>query len=368
MGPGSVLNETGKTYDILHDYPIADFPDWLGDWIEKNSHAAKKLAGCEMSPVNDDFDLDDMIEFFGLDYAQMGNWYNFYRECPVAGYQHEQSKLPGFFFDGQDLGWNCWASGCPSNGWNAGKVVKFLNNQRTKEGLKPYPHLIWPEREPDWEKMNVELAEMPEDDDALIEDIDDEDDDPIYERKFTVPKQVVDWKIRAIEKAGESRKIVIEKKTDEPSVVAVAQPVIALDEIKVEVQEPEPGAPVKRSLREMPEDCMYGWLGKKTKELEVPLGFAYPSMLAMAAARVSVHPPHIRPTLYVCLLGPVGQGKSQAMKRAQSAFEWPNEETVIEVTPYSDRGLAKQLGPTAKHAMAGPSAWKLPETRLYCMG
>jgi hypothetical protein len=70
-------------------------------------------------------------------------------------------------------------------------------------------------------------------------------------------------------------------------------------------------------LSEMPEDCMYGWLGHKTRELGVHLGFGYPAMLAMAAARVQAFPQYVRPTICACLIGPVHRGKSQAMARAK---------------------------------------------------
>jgi putative DNA primase/helicase len=143
VGPGSKLIETGKTYDIVQDCPIADFPDWLCDWIKANSPKAKKFEG-ELAPVNDDFDIEEMLEHYDITYVQQGNWYNCYVECPVAGYQHQQSKMPGFFFDGNELGFNCWAAGCPSKGMNAGKVIKHLN-----ETHEPYPKLIWPEAELD---------------------------------------------------------------------------------------------------------------------------------------------------------------------------------------------------------------------------
>lgn len=157
VGPGSVLKETGKTYDVVHDYPIADFPDWLADWIHSNSPHAKSFDG-DLSPVNDDFDMDELLEHYGITYVQQGNWFNCYQECPVAGYQHEQSKMPGFFFDGNELGFNCWAAGCPSKGWNAGKVIKFLN-----ETHDPYPKLIWPESEFNSDNFEVEDADVEED-------------------------------------------------------------------------------------------------------------------------------------------------------------------------------------------------------------
>src|SRR5208282_1988588 len=143
VGPGSVLKETGKVYEIVQDDPIADFPDWLADWINSNSPHAKKFEG-DLSPVNDDFDINEMLEHYGITYVQQGNWYNCYLECPIAGYQHQHSKMPGFFFDGNELGFNCWAAGCPSKGMNAGKIIKHLN-----ETHDPYPKLIWPESEVD---------------------------------------------------------------------------------------------------------------------------------------------------------------------------------------------------------------------------
>jgi hypothetical protein len=98
--------------------------------------------------------MDDLMDFYEYDWRQMGTWYNFINECPVAGYQHKSAKLPGFFFDGEDLGWNCWASGCPSNGWAAGRVIKALNE---KHGT-PYPHLIWPDNTMEIVEAGTELA------------------------------------------------------------------------------------------------------------------------------------------------------------------------------------------------------------------
>lgn len=162
VGPGSVLKETGKSYDILHDFPICDFPDWLADWINSHSPQAKTFEG-ELSPVNDDFDIDEMLEHYGITYVQQGNWFNCYQECPVAGYQHQHSKMPGFFFDGNELGFNCWAAGCPSKGMSAGKVIKHLN-----ETHEPYPKLIWPESEVDGFDVEDVVDDEPEIEDPFL--------------------------------------------------------------------------------------------------------------------------------------------------------------------------------------------------------
>ena len=192
VGPGSVLTETGKTYDVLQDCLIADFPDWLADWINANTPAAKQFTG-DLSPVDDDFDIDDLLTHYDITYVQQGNWYNCYLECPVAGYQHQHSKMPGFFFDGNELGFNCWAAGCPSKGWGAGKVIKHLNQTH-----EPYPQLIWPEGEING--FEVEDIEADEEDDEV------ENDDPFLPppRPLQKVKIKLDYKLPspAVTEAG----------------------------------------------------------------------------------------------------------------------------------------------------------------------
>lgn len=345
VGPGSVLAETGKTYDIVHDYPIIDFPDWLADWVAANSNAPKKFDG-ELSSVDDDFDIDEMLEHYGITYVQQCNWYNCYVECPVAGYQHEHSKMPGFFFNGDELGFNCWASGCPSKGWNAGKVIKYLNQTHT-----PYPKLIWPRQELDYAALGIEEDQLPAADAVGSED------EPVFRQ----PKRVYNITVKA-KTANATTPL-----SEEEIVTLLGAERLQIAETKIVEAAPEPAdpvAPVVHDLLMMPEECMYGWLGEKTKELDVPFGYGYPAMLSMAATRILVHPAHVRPTLYVCLIGPVHWGKTQAMERAKSASEWSNPEVIQERMPYSDRGLAKLFKSTAKQAIAGPKAWATAETRL----
>src|SRR5580700_937625 len=43
VGPGSRL-DNGKTYDITDDSPVADFPEWLVNWILANADVPKKYA------------------------------------------------------------------------------------------------------------------------------------------------------------------------------------------------------------------------------------------------------------------------------------------------------------------------------------
>lgn len=103
---------------------------------------------------------------------------------------------------------------------------------------------------------------------------------------------------------------------------------------------PGPGKlPERKKPYEMPESAMHGWLGKKARELETPLGFAYPAMLTAFAALLNEFPRQVRPTLYTALAGPVHCGKSETIKRALASLEFPDPDIVKWTVPGSDRGL-----------------------------
>ena len=96
-------------------------------------------------------------------------------------------------------------------------------------------------------------------------------------------------------------------------------------------------------LENMPQDAMYGYLGQRAKELQVPIGYGYPSLLAVGGALgcyESGEKQHVRGTLYVALLGPVGQGKSIAMERAMEALQVP-ENRIDSHVHGSERGFIK---------------------------
>ena len=116
---------------------------------------------------------------------------------------------------------------------------------------------------------------------------------------------------------------------------------------KADVEFPESTAqPQTQRKGAMPESCMYGWLGWAARELETPLGFAYPSILTGAAALIKTYPRHIRATLYCCLIGGVHCGKSETIKRAVGYKNQPGilnlpSDAVKWTVPGSDRGLIK---------------------------
>src|ERR1035441_4871506 len=159
VGPGSRL-DNGKTYDIVDDSPIAEFPDWLENWILANADLRKgHTNGRDAHPVDESFDIGDFLEHYGIGYRQDGEWY-ITDVCPVSGRKHEQSTRTGFFFDGGSLGWHCFATGCEGSTMTVGQVIKFLNQDH-----EPYQGAIW-EEEPIEElldEMGVEQADaMPE--------------------------------------------------------------------------------------------------------------------------------------------------------------------------------------------------------------
>ena len=112
---------------------------------------------------------------------------------------------------------------------------------------------------------------------------------------------------------------------------------------------PEP--PVEDYPLAMPREAMYGWLGEKAKTLQMPLGWAYSSLLTifcatginLTAARYAT----ARPTLYTALIGQVSDGKSQCVERARDTLALPGD-CIKYTTLGSDKGLSKLFGGTDK--------------------
>lgn len=145
VGPGSTIAINGETkqYTIFRDAPIADFPDWLGEWVEKNSERPK--ASGLSNPTAIDFEIEDLLAHYGLDYDINGDWY-ITDICPIAGHKHEQSSRTGFFYDGNHLGFHCFAGGCPGSSMTIGQVLRHLNSPPGKTAVTPYLGPIWPDK------------------------------------------------------------------------------------------------------------------------------------------------------------------------------------------------------------------------------
>jgi hypothetical protein len=157
VGPGSRL-DNGATYDIMDNSPIAEFPEWLAEWILANADAAKKHNRKDNLPVHEDFDFGDLMEFYGITGNQHGDWF-IPSVCVIAGYQHEGSPLTGFFWNGESLGWHDFVTSCGGSDMSIGQVIHYLNQKKGE----PYPYLIWPEEPLDelWEAFGVEEDVLP---------------------------------------------------------------------------------------------------------------------------------------------------------------------------------------------------------------
>jgi putative DNA primase/helicase len=146
VGPGStVLCDDGnvREYTIVCDNELAEIPDWLCAWIEKNADARKNAdAARKGHKVSPKFDIDAFLSHYGFTFEQKGDWY-VTDVCPVAGHKHEQSTETGFYYDGQTFGFECFAGNCPGSNMSVGDVVRFLNQPRDGVVRAPYPGEIW---------------------------------------------------------------------------------------------------------------------------------------------------------------------------------------------------------------------------------
>jgi hypothetical protein len=115
-------------------------------------------------------------------------------------------------------------------------------------------------------------------------------------------------------------------------------------EFAQEYTAPEP--PIESYPLAIPRDALYGYLGKRAKTLQMPLGWAYTSVLTLFAGHgINMADSEFagpRPTLYTVLIGSVNDGKSEAQKRAKKQMRLPYG-TVISTVPGSDKGLAKMF-------------------------
>ncbi len=98
------------------------------------------------------------------------------------------------------------------------------------------------------------------------------------------------------------------------------------------------------SIPSMPEDVMYGWVGKRAKQLDCALGYSYPALITTSAAliRHCQMDENIRTQTYCALLGPVGQGKTFTMERAIEAVQLIPD-FIHPTTFSSDRGVYKEF-------------------------
>jgi hypothetical protein len=286
VGPGSRL-DNGKTYDVTDGSPIADFPIWLENWILANADVPKKHDnGKDARPVDESFDIGGFLEHYGISYYQDREWY-ITDICPVAGRKHEQSTRTGFFFDGGNIGFHCFATGCEGSTMTVGEVIKFLNKDH-----EPFRGEIW-EEEP-------------------IEDV-------------------------------------LDEMGVEPEVGAVRESLSATVRVDAgtptSTHLPSPPTSEHRSPLAFPEHCMYGEAKVFARQMKMPLGLAYMALIGEFGIRCESDVMcGTRVNTYTALIAPVGGGKNVAMDRAKVSLGLRYKEEYLPAAPAGTRALMNLIG------------------------
>jgi len=148
----------------------------------------------------------------------------------------------------------------------------------------------------------------------------------------------------------------------EASVVPTTDPVA---QVSAAAPVPEPDT---ESL-DFPEDCMYGILGEQAKMLDLPLGYAFPAMLAA----YSVEPDFdemcddTRINIYLAIAGSIGSGKNEAMKRAIKVRALTKGVDYKRSELASNRGLMNLIGEKISHKKGGKEVEKTPGPKKFLL-
>ncbi|MGO9087977.1 MAG: AAA family ATPase [Candidatus Sulfotelmatobacter sp.] len=146
VGAGSTLSN-GKSYEIVDDSPIADFPLWLAAWIDRHSDIVKEHGG-KGAPVHEDFDFDRFCDHFGFAFIGDNDGKYFFEACPYKGDRHTSDGKPDYpacaiFYDGATIGFSDLATSCEGNGKTIGDLIRF----RYGQGYENYDGKIFAEGE-----------------------------------------------------------------------------------------------------------------------------------------------------------------------------------------------------------------------------
>jgi hypothetical protein len=124
--------EDGGTYDVIDDSPIADFPEWLAEWVERNSDKVKH--GGKGAPVHEDFDFDRFCDHFDFAFVGEKDGKHFFTECPYKGGIHTSDGKPDYpacaiLYDGETIGFSDFATSCEGCGKTIGDLIRFCYEQ-----------------------------------------------------------------------------------------------------------------------------------------------------------------------------------------------------------------------------------------------
>lgn len=129
----------GRLYMLASPTDPIPCPDWVTKFVAANSMVPKPKSPKGAKPVVDEFDFDAFCNHYGLDVIDIkDDVWHILRHCPGVDRRHEQSRPTGLYYDGETLGWSCFAQTCPTYGMHIGELIRFLNRDH-----EPYLGPIW---------------------------------------------------------------------------------------------------------------------------------------------------------------------------------------------------------------------------------
>jgi hypothetical protein len=360
VGPGSV-HPNGNEYGVARDVPPIPLPDWLADWVEK--HSSPNAVPKEARPVDDDFDFDELMDHYGIAIVRDNGPWQITDVCPVVGYRHQHSVATGFYWDGESLGFKCFAQGCDGSSMSIGQVLKSLNQDH-----EPYRGAIWeeldtdqlcegdstePERAPalsTFSKVFPKAVEVSAVADALAKE-------PCYaaartgcqcggEHKYpqtflsTERRAQIDALLVAEEEEQEDQEAEV-KPESEPTQRTADEVIAYLCDAKLSktmyVEESEPTV--------LPPGAAYGQMAEWARGTELPMEIAYVAVLTCFSALLKYDEIlGVRFNLFTALLMPVGAGKNLALSRSCTVLEMRDGLDYMDATMGGVGGLFAVLG------------------------
>lgn len=277
--------------------------------------------------LHDDFDIDGFIEHFELDVIgeedkANGSHYLYLAECPFKGGTHSGDVKKTALVVGNSLGFKCFSDDCADKG--IGDFLKLMSEEHGR-----YPGKIW-------SRSATEEMDFSPDDPTLVEP-DEALPDIVTPDGLTIPQELAPAALMPVAHVAEEFPDI----PFTPEYVPKSRPY-------------ETPANVDDSRYPFPKEALYGWLGRKTLELDGPLGWTYPAMLTCWANQPingHISRPSARPTLFTVLIAAPGVGKSVCMDRAMQTLPPPEPWLRETEVPGSEIGLFKYFKRPKDHPM-----------------
>jgi len=316
VGPGSI-HPNGKPYKVAigGDIDPIPVPDWVCDFVDRHTTPFGVARPDNRVPVEDDFDFDDLMSHYEIGILGVSDNWHITEVCPVAGYRHEHSVSTGFYFDGEYLGWKCFAQGCEGSRMSIGSVLHHLNQSRD-----PYPKRIWPEREID---LDVDWI------DALEEET-------VMETRKEATLPVAPEETHTF---AELEEIVQEQNGIKYS----------------ELRFPYDALPPGRLKDLVDHACQGGLSSGLVCPAILTLASSIPAYDIMESARINA---------YTCLLAMVGAGKDTAIDRSIAMLGLKAGSQFTAYTPSGERSLSNLLGDRPEKR---GSDKRIPGLRKHCI-